>query len=318
MAKYLGLLISLASTAAVFEPRKYARGTRILPGRCGLMNSIPEDSQRLISSFLTAELTFRVLICDRCFNSFLRRVAESALLESRDAAASFFWACDEKKIGACLSRGVIESFWYALISGEKVQDKLQLILTQLRGVAKQYLSFREEVLSWVDSDGLLVLDKGGFDRGYPALGLLASADLIRILHLNGDPLQTYDLTPVSGLVNLEELFVYETPVQDLQPLGSLVNLRLLQLNDMEVCDLRPLSNLSRLETLCLGETTVSDITPLSNLVSLHSLCLYNTVVSDVSPLSGLMNLRFLCLTRAPVEDIRALNYLQQQGLEIDW
>jgi hypothetical protein len=104
-----------------------------------------------------------------------------------------------------------------------------------------------------------------------------AADIKR-LRLNGRAI--VDLAPLTGLVNLIGLIVFDSPISDLTPLSRLVNLESLYLSGTEVNEVTPLSGLVKLERLGLMNTKVNDVTPLSRLVNLKTLDLRATKVSE--------------------------------------
>ncbi|MBW4460651.1 MAG: leucine-rich repeat domain-containing protein [Nodosilinea sp. WJT8-NPBG4] len=123
--------------------------------------------------------------------------------------------------------------------------------------------------------------------------------------------QVSDLSPLSGLTQLSELYLDQTQVSDLSPLSGLTQLRILSLSQTQVSDLSPLSGLTQLSELYLDQTQVSDLSPLSGLTQLRILSLSQTQVSDLSPLSGLTQLRILSLSQTQVSDLSPLNNLTQ-------
>ena len=139
-----------------------------------------------------------------------------------------------------------------------------------------------------------------------------------------------DLTPLSGLLNLQELWCVRTQVSDLSPLSGLLNLqrfgcpekvsdlsplsKLLNFKDLycsdtQVSDLSPLAGLTRLEYLDCSDTQVSDLSPLAGLTNLKYLDCSDTQVSDLSPLAGLTNLKYLDCSMAQVSDLSPLSKL---------
>ncbi|MEM9066826.1 MAG: P-loop NTPase fold protein, partial [Planctomycetota bacterium] len=76
-------------------------------------------------------------------------------------------------------------------------------------------------------------------------------------------------------------------ITDVSALSGLTALQELYLSDTGVSDVSALSGLTALQTLSLGDTGVSDVSALSGLTALQTLSLGGTGVSDVSALSGL-------------------------------
>ena len=68
-----------------------------------------------------------------------------------------------------------------------------------------------------------------------------------------------DLTPLSGLVNLRELYLDGAGIVDLTPLAGLENLTVLQVYDNFIDDLGPLADLANLDTLYLYNNEITDL-----------------------------------------------------------
>ncbi|MFA5922384.1 MAG: leucine-rich repeat domain-containing protein [Methylococcaceae bacterium] len=127
-----------------------------------------------------------------------------------------------------------------------------------------------------------------------------------------------DLSPLSGLANLQELSVWNTNVSDLSPLSGLANLQKLVAWDTHVTNLTPLSGLANLQELNVLRTRVTDLSPLSSLAHLKKLNVSHTLVTDLSPLSGLANLKKLDVSRTLVTDLSPLLELINNDLPVLW
>ena len=112
--------------------------------------------------------------------------------------------------------------------------------------------------------------------------------------------QITDLTPLSGMTELEFLTLNRGNVADLSVLSKMARLRHLSLNNNRTSDLRPLSALSDLSSLSLTGNVVEDLSPLSDLSNLGSLYVSDNVIADISYLAGLDQLRTLHLGRNPL------------------
>ena len=131
--------------------------------------------------------------------------------------------------------------------------------------------------------------------------------------------QVTDIAPLAGLSGLQALNLGGLArdgrrLADLTPLSSLVNLQVLVLYENELQDLAPLSGLVNMEELSLDTNSVSDLTPLAGMEKLRILNIAHTAVSDLSPLKGFTNLTELTITDTPVTDISCLDGLE--GLQI--
>ena len=117
-----------------------------------------------------------------------------------------------------------------------------------------------------------------------------------------------NLSPLSGLTNLEVLILSSNSISDVSPLSGLISLEFLVLFSNNISDVSPLSGLS-LRSLSLSSNSISDVSALSDLISLETLVLSSNSISDVSPLSGLTNLRFLSLPSNSISDVSPLSGL---------
>ena len=111
-----------------------------------------------------------------------------------------------------------------------------------------------------------------------------------------------DLTPLSNLTNLEELWLINNQVSDVSFLSNLTNLEVLRLDINQISDVNPLSNLTKLRSLSLSRNQVDDVSSLSDLTNLEFLLLDGNQISDVSPLLNLINLTSLNLSDNNLSD----------------
>ena len=109
--------------------------------------------------------------------------------------------------------------------------------------------------------------------------------------------QIRDLTPLSGLTQLERLHLSENQITDVSPLANLTQLKILYLHQNQITDVSPLSNLTKLEVLCLVCNKITDVSPLSCLTKLEELLVGKNQITDISPLSNLTKLEQLHLSQ---------------------
>ena len=116
-----------------------------------------------------------------------------------------------------------------------------------------------------------------------------------------------DITPLMGLVQLEELFLEANTISDFTPLAGLTNLRTLALDRNHISDISGLSGLTSLEILSLNANDISDVSPLENLTNLRDLYLLYNNIRDITPLKPLLDdLTYLVLGLNPLMDTRIL------------
>ena len=118
-----------------------------------------------------------------------------------------------------------------------------------------------------------------------------------------------DLSPIAGLINLDNLWFSDGNVSDLSPLAGLINLRRIFTWGNPFSDLSPLAGLTKLRRLDICGARLSDLTPLAGLTGLTDLYLPANGISDVSPLAGLTNLKWLNLVDNKISDVSPLTSL---------
>ena len=118
-----------------------------------------------------------------------------------------------------------------------------------------------------------------------------------------------DLSWLSGLIKLKDLNIGGNDFTDISWLSGLTNLTRLHLGNNEITDISHLSGLTNLTELGLGGNDLTDISPLSGLTELTILVLLTNKLTDVSPLSGLTKLFYLDLRHNDIRDISSLSGL---------
>ena len=89
-----------------------------------------------------------------------------------------------------------------------------------------------------------------------------------------------DLSPLSGLTNLQQLDCFDTQVTDLSPLAALTNLQGLDCSLTQVADLSPLAGLINLQGLDCCYTQVEDLSPIFPLIQRGIPVLWETDYSE--------------------------------------
>jgi internalin A len=150
--------------------------------------------------------------------------------------------------------------------------------------------------------GLQSLDIFGEMRDFSPLSGLTKLQSLSLGTDNTDA----DLLPLSNLVNLTALHIYNSSGKNAGSLSSLKRLKFLGLNDSGLDDIAFVAALTMLEELNLSDTSVIDLSPLENLISLKSLDLDATKITDLRPIAGLINLESLECRRTQVSDVTPL------------
>jgi Leucine-rich repeat (LRR) protein len=144
-----------------------------------------------------------------------------------------------------------------------------------------------------------------------------------VTHLLLDGNQISDISPLSALTNLEELWLHCNQIIDISPLSELTNLKQLDLAANQITDITPLESLTNLQSLILCYNKITDITPLAGLTNLGGKynCLdisYNQI-TDISVLSNLKNLEWLSIDNnqitdlSPLYPLKKLNFIKHNG-----
>lgn len=169
----------------------------------------------------------------------------------------------------------------------------------------------ERLIEKAKADGREILDFN--DEPFQSLTLIPPEieELVSVRFIGLNRTSVSDLSPLSGMSGLQELWLIQTKVEDLMPLSALSKLRVLRLNDTAVLDLKPVSGLAGLVSLTLNHTAVSDLAPVSRLGALRNLWLTQTTVTDLTPLSELRELNALGLGQTAVIDLAPLSELSQ-------
>ena len=133
-----------------------------------------------------------------------------------------------------------------------------------------------------------------------------------------------DLAPLSGLTNLTDLNIGGNGFTDISSLSGLTKLTRLHVGNNDLTDVSALSGLTNLTELGLGGNEITDLTPLAGLTNLGYLVLLTNNITDVSPLSGLTKLDYLDLRHNAITDISPLSgltnldslYLRNNDIEV--
>ena len=148
------------------------------------------------------------------------------------------------------------------------------------------------------------------DIAISSLTPLSAVVSLQVLKIGGGRSCTItDLGPVSNLVNLRRLDVYNIKVTDLPPLKALACLETLCITNTELDDLSPLSNMSRLLRLEIACNPISDLSFISNMTQLLTLEMSETPIADLGPISNLVNLEKLDISSTLVSDLTPLSNL---------
>jgi len=151
--------------------------------------------------------------------------------------------------------------------------------------------FTDKVAFKIDSLEKVIRDSIGKPEGS-----ILKSDLEELTKLEAKKKGITELDGIEHCGNLQRLYLWDNQINsilDLTLLSNLNNLVELFLKDNRINDLSPLSNLTKLEGLGLGSNQIENIRPLSTLITLRNLYLSDNQIEDISPLIKLTNLQTL-------------------------
>lgn len=128
---------------------------------------------------------------------------------------------------------------------------------------------------------------------------------LQTLNLSQDHIK--DIAPLENLDKMSELNLSSNDIEDIKPLQNMVQLKDLNLaSNYQISDITSIGNMANLETLDLTQNNVSYLYPLKDLTTLTKLYLgYNNIV-DLTPLEDLVNLQELKLNDNKITDVYPL------------
>ena len=118
-----------------------------------------------------------------------------------------------------------------------------------------------------------------------------------------------DLTPISGLTQLESLSIggIGNHVSDLSPIANLTNIKHLDLGGNPITDLSPIANFTQLETINFDDKVpLTDISVLADMEQLRAVFMWGPRFRDMSPLVNLPNIEIMNLCGNGISEIPSL------------
>ena len=199
--------------------------------------------------------------------------------------------------------------------GEEQADQRKLKKAEVPSITIQGTEYSTDLMQ-LELNGLGLTDEDILDLKY----------MINLRYLNLDNNDLTDLSPVSGLTELQQINVNNNPdLTDLSPLSGLTELRMVNFQGCNVEDYSFMAELTRLEVVslyCVGEET--DLSFLSDLSNVKSLTYYEwngnnnfgqaPGIIDISFLRGMTGLRELRLqisSEVETIDLSALSGLTE-------
>ena len=118
-----------------------------------------------------------------------------------------------------------------------------------------------------------------------------------------------DLTPISGLTQLEELDIggIGNHVSDLSPIANLTNIKYLHLGGNPITDLSPIANFRQLEFISFDDDVpLTDILVLADMENLIGVRMWGPRFRNMSPLVNLPNIEIIDLCGNEISEIPSL------------
>lgn len=208
------------------------------------------------------------------------------------------------------------------VDGNKITDLSPLV--SLLQLADLDLSGNGNLEQLAALSGLKKLEKLNINSTEVVdISPLAELTSLRELELNGRPMMDKkkgirtDLSPLSGLIQLEKLRMWGVDPVSTKPLTSLKGLRVLDASFSLIDDLSSIGMLTSLEELDLSSTPAVNLAPLGQLRNLRVLSLEGTNREsyrrqgelDLSPLAGLPYLTELNLSGNGLQELQGLQNL---------
>ena len=106
----------------------------------------------------------------------------------------------------------------------------------------------------------------------------------------------------SDVCSIKKQSLWHCQISNISALSNLENLTELYLSTNQIRDISALSSLQKLTVLHLSNNQINDISATSNLTNLTELKLEYNQIDDISPLNGLVNLTILDLRSNPITD----------------
>ncbi|CAL6087277.1 Conserved_hypothetical protein [Hexamita inflata] len=113
-----------------------------------------------------------------------------------------------------------------------------------------------------------------------------------------------NISYLSNLSNLEQLYLWNNKIQDIYHLKYLIKLQCLSLEENQVIDISTIKFLTELQELCLSDNYIVDISALANLSFLSDLSIGNNYIQDFSQVQHFKNIDnyFIDQQKIPTKD----------------
>ena len=126
-----------------------------------------------------------------------------------------------------------------------------------------------------------------------------------------------DLTPISGLTQLETLILKQNGITGIDALSKLVNLKTLDVASNELDDISAVADMAKLESLNVFSNKITSVDALSNLENLEYITMAYNKITKLPDLSKLTKVKFLDVSHnqlTDVSEIAKMKNLEQLNL----
>lgn len=120
-----------------------------------------------------------------------------------------------------------------------------------------------------------------------------------------------DLTPLTALTTLTEIFAINNKIEEVRSLQHLEGLTTLVLRQNKIGSLVGLENLTNLNKLDVYSNEISNLAPIRNLTALESLNVTANNITDLEPIRGLTALKWLTVSSNPIRSLEPISGLTE-------
>lgn len=143
-------------------------------------------------------------------------------------------------------------------------------------------------------------------------------DMTGTLNLASKGLTDSDIKDLKYMTSVTEIILSYNELTDLSPLSGLTQLQKLTYHNNKVKDLSYAKNLKKLKVLGAENNGISDLSPLSGMTELTEIWLKNNNFSDVTPLKNCTKVQYLSIAKNPVSDCSAFSGMKKlKGIHLN-
>ncbi len=167
------------------------------------------------------------------------------------------------------------------------------------------------------SDLMTIISLDASGRGISNLtGLSHCKNLTASLNLNNNDIAS--ILPLSGVVNVTELYIRSNNIEIINSLGPLQDIEKIDLDSNQIEEFSGLSGMLNMKELSINANSIAEINAVAVMLDLEILLFADNDVDDLTPLKSLAMLRLIDLSNNNVIDLGPLveNSNLGSGVEI--